>query len=400
MTHPPPPEASSASALVGRDAAEMIAAFAAGRVRSRELVAAHLARLDAVDPHLRAVAARRDEAALAGAAEIDAARDAGRPLGPLAGAPVSIKDMYAMAGWTWSCGLAERAGVVADHDAAIVARLRVAGAVPFVRSTTSPATMLHETVGRLTGHTRNPWDPKAALGGSSGGEAALVAVAASPWGVGSDLGGSVRLPAHAAGVVGLRCTPGRVPTAGQWPDEPALDPLNAPGVFARSVADVARLAEVLVGEAFARPDLREIPLTWVVPRPRLPRWPVGPEVSAGLRRVIDELSQRDAVRLRERTAPELLEDVFAVWQALVTADGMAWLKRALGLSDGSGPSNSCGFIGRPGAAAIPTRRNSCCNWPACRSSVPRPAPSTAFRPASRRFGNVGPRRSRVARASC
>lgn len=336
MTNPPPPEAAAASALVGRSAAEMIAALTAGRVRSRDLVAAHLARIDAVDPHLRAVAARRDEAVLREAAAVDEARAAGRPAGPMAGVPVSIKDMYAMAGWPWACGLAERADLVADADAALVAVLREAGAVPFVRSATSPATMLHETVGRLTGRTRNPWDAEAAIGGSSGGEAALVAVGASPWGVGSDMGGSVRLPAHAAGVVGLRCTPGRVPVAGQWPDESSIAPLNAPGVFARNVDDVVRLVGILCGDAMQAPPLREIPLTWIVPRPRLPRWPVGPEVAVGLRRVVDALSLREDVRLTERTAPAMLEDAFAIWQAMAAVDGLGWLKRAMGLPDSTG----------------------------------------------------------------
>ncbi len=311
----------------------MIAALDAGRVTARALVAAHLARIDAVDPTLHAVAARRDEAVLAVADALDADRGAGRKIGPLAGIPVSIKDMYAMQGWSWACGLAERADVVADRDADLVARLRTAGAIPFVRTATSPATMLHETVGRLTGVTRNPWSHRAAIGGSSGGEAALVATAASPWGVGSDLGGSVRLPAHATGVVGLRLTPGRVPMAGQWPDAPELAPLNAPGVFARNVDDLTRLAEVLTAEAFDRPLLNEIPLTVVVPRSPLPRWPIGPEVSAGLHRLVDALGQRADVRLREQTAPELLEDVFAIWQAVATTGGMGWLKNAMGLPE-------------------------------------------------------------------
>jgi Asp-tRNA(Asn)/Glu-tRNA(Gln) amidotransferase A subunit family amidase len=331
VTNSPPPDAASASELVGRSAAEMIAALDAGRVSARALLAAHLTRVDLVDPWLHAVAARRDDAVLAAAEALDARRAAGQRPGPLAGMPVSIKDMYAMQGWTWACGLAERADIVADHDADLVARLRVAGAVPFVRTATAPATMLHETVGRLTGVTRNPWGQRAAIGGSSGGEAALVAAGASPWGIGSDMGGSVRLPAHATGIVGLRLTPGRVPMAGQWPDAPELAPLNAPGVFARNVDDAARLAEALSGAPFPRPDLSEIPLTSVLPRSRLPRWPVGPEVAAGLRRVVDLLGQRDDVRLREQTAPELLEGAFAIWQALATRGGMGWLKQGIGV---------------------------------------------------------------------
>lgn len=317
-------------------ATEQLAGLRAGRWTAETLLRATLARAETVNPALNAVAWRRDEVALAEAREIDRRRAAGEDVGPLAGMPVSIKDMYAMAGWPLSCGLPARADVVPEDDAAIVRRVREAGGIPFLRTTTAPLTMVNETQDGRVGRVNNPWNPRRTAGGSSGGEAALIAAGGSPWGIGSDMGGSVRLPAHFCGVVGLRATPGRLPTEGQFPDEPTLEPLNAPGVLARRVEDAALLFGVLAGTGTV-PALPSTPtLTWIRPRRRLPSHPVGPEVFAGMRRVARALEARLETSAATVDAPEAFADAHAIWQAQTLADGWAWVRRELGVDPAAG----------------------------------------------------------------
>jgi Asp-tRNA(Asn)/Glu-tRNA(Gln) amidotransferase A subunit family amidase len=217
-------------------------------VSALELVDAHLARIEKLNPklnafvHVDAESARRD----ARAADWAVKQHAG--LGPLNGVPISIKSSIDVSGFRCEAGTKLRAGYVASHDAPLVTRLRRAGAVVLGVTNSPELLMAWETDNLLYGRTNNPWDLSRTAGGSSGGEAAAIAACCSVGGVGSDGGGSIRVPAHFSGICGLKPTPGRVPATGHFPS--SVGPfalLGVVGPMARTVADLRALFEVMQG---------------------------------------------------------------------------------------------------------------------------------------------------------
>ena len=162
--------------------------------------------------------------------------------------PVSIKSSIDVAGHRWEAGTRLRAGYIAAEDAPLVARLRAAGAVILGVTNTPELLMAWETDNLLYGRTNNPWDLTRTAGGSSGGEAAAIAAGLSAGGVGSDGGGSIRVPAHFCGICGLKPTPGRIPSTGHYPKSGGPFALiGVVGPMARTVEDVRTLFEVMAG---------------------------------------------------------------------------------------------------------------------------------------------------------
>lgn len=213
---------------------QAVSLIGVGELQSSELVASALARLDAVEPFIRAFVSV-DRAALAEAE----ARDA-RPAGRLWGIPIAVKDIFDVAGTPTRCGSAAMEGAQpANQDSAAVARLRAEGSVIIGKSTT------HELAcGVYTPPTRNPWDLERSPGGSSGGSGAAVAAGVVAGAIGSDTGGSIRIPAAHCGLVGLKPTYGRVSRRGALALSWSLDHV---GVLARTVEDAALLLSVLAG---------------------------------------------------------------------------------------------------------------------------------------------------------
>jgi len=232
------------SEVVWSDATEL-----ARRIRARELspvevLRAHRERAGAVNPKINAIVTPMEEAEeLARAAEAAVLR--GDELGPLHGVPFTIKDSFDTAGVRTTRGSLLFADHLPAKDAAAVARLRAAGAIPLGKTNIPEFALWWETGNLVFGTTRNPWNLERTTGGSSGGEAAAIAAGLSPLGIGSDLGGSIRLPAHYCGVVGLKPTHGRVPLTGHWP-EVILRFMHV-GPIARSVRDAALALAVLAG---------------------------------------------------------------------------------------------------------------------------------------------------------
>jgi amidase len=221
-------------------ATDLAAAIAAREVSAVEVVSAHL---DRVSADVNAFTFVDAEGALA------AARD---PLpGPLSGVPFTVKDTFAVAGWPLELGDPERAGERAVADATVVSRLRAAGAILIGKTNCPPYGGGIETDNPVTGRTSNPYDLSRTCGGSSGGEAAAIASGASAFGIGTDSGASVRLPAHFCGLAALKPTTGRVPLTGVVDDLGPLGSLSDPrtqvGPLARSVADVALLLTLIAG---------------------------------------------------------------------------------------------------------------------------------------------------------
>jgi Asp-tRNA(Asn)/Glu-tRNA(Gln) amidotransferase A subunit family amidase len=234
------------------------------KVSPVELVEAHLARIERLNPKLNAFITVDSEGARAQALKAEhaaTAPGAGDSLGPLHGVPVSIKSSIDVAGFLCECGSRLRKGLVAQSDAPLVSRLRAAGAIILGNTNVPEFLMAYETDNLLYGPSNNPWDLARTPGGSSGGEAAAIATGCSAGGVGSDGGGSIRIPAHFTGICGLKPTPGRVPSTGHFPASAGpFAQLGVVGPMARTVADVARLFEVLAGPDPGDPAAAPVPL--------------------------------------------------------------------------------------------------------------------------------------------
>ncbi len=230
-------------------AAELSAAYAAGTLSPVETTEVALSRIEAMDPVLNAFCLVDADAARASAKESEARWQAGAQHGPLDGVPVSIKDLVLTKGWPTLRGsrTIDPAGPW-DEDGPPVARLREAGAVLLGKTTTPEFAFKPITNSPLTGITRNPWDSSRTPGGSSGGAAAAVAAGMGPLALGTDAGGSIRIPASFSGVFGIKPSGGRVPT---YPPTP-LASLVGFGPITRTVTDAALMLETI-----ARPDARD-----------------------------------------------------------------------------------------------------------------------------------------------
>ena len=204
------------------------------------------------NPQLNAFADFDAERVRAQARQLDAALDGKR--GALHGLPVTVKSSIATAGYRCEIGSLLHKGEIPREDAVVVARLRAAGALILGTTNCPEFLMAYETANLLHGRTRNPWDLERSPGGSSGGESAAIAAGMSAAGLGSDSGGSVRVPAHFTGICSLKPTPGRIPGRGHLP--PCVGPfsiLGAIGPMARTMADVALLFRTLSGQDPADP---------------------------------------------------------------------------------------------------------------------------------------------------
>lgn len=225
-------------ALTGLGALEMRDRLATGALRAVDLVEACLARIEALEPEVGAWSWLDGDHALQQAKQLDQWRQSGKPLGPLHGLPVGLKDIIDTKGIPTENGTPIDAGRVPAEDAWIVARLRAAGAIILGKTVTTECAFMHP------GKTRNPHNGRHTPGGSSQGSAAAVAAGMVPLSIGTQTGGSVIRPASFCGIVGLKPSFGLIPRTGILPQSTFLDTV---GVFARSVEDCALLTEVLAG---------------------------------------------------------------------------------------------------------------------------------------------------------
>jgi len=229
-------------------AAALAARIRAGDLSSRQAVDACLAAIDTVNGDLNAVVQLVAERACAEAAAADEWQAAGEELGPLHGVPVTIKDCFATDGIVTTVGTTGLRSFVPDADDVTVDRLRQAGAIVVGKTNCPEFLMGFESDNLVYGRTVNPFDAARTCGGSSGGEAAIVGAGASPLGLGSDSGGSLRVPAHFCGVPTLKPTHGRVPiTSAVFPSTGPFSRLRAIGTLAPTVDDLVLALGVLAG---------------------------------------------------------------------------------------------------------------------------------------------------------
>ncbi|MFQ5722889.1 MAG: amidase [Terriglobia bacterium] len=323
--------------LVFLSAEEMVGKIRKKEISPVELIEAHLARIDRLNPQLNAIISLDPDRVRREARRAEEALSRGAAAGSLHGVPVTIKSCIDVAGHRCEAGSKLRQGNVPALDAPLVARLRAAGAI--ILGTTNVAEMLmaYETDNPLYGRTNNPWALERTPGGSSGGEAAAIAGGLSAAGVGSDGGGSVRVPAHFSGICGLKPTPGRIPSSGHYP--PGLGPfawLGVVGPMARKVHDLKLLFEVMAGPHRDDPCAAPIPVRWrreeELRRLRVGYFeddgctPVTPETRAAVRTAAEALRRAGFQVAPFR--PEGLEEARGLWGQFF-AKGSAMLLRPL-----------------------------------------------------------------------
>lgn len=315
---------------------ETITALRAGRIGAVELLDHMLARHAALNPAINAVVLADPDAARAAAAAADSNRDGG----PLNGLPMTVKEVFDVAGFPTTAGIPALAGNRPARDADAVARLRAAGAVIWGKTNVPMGATDHQSYNDLYGITRNPWDPGRTPGGSSGGSAAAVAAGLTALELGSDIAGSIRVPAHFCGVWGLKPSYGIVPTRGHVPPMPgalAPVPLSVAGPLARSAADLALALDVLAGGLPTggwRLDLPP-PRHSALRGFRVAVWtgglPVDPAYAAAIHRFADALAAEGATVARPAASPAPLDGhadlylglLFAVLGGGLTPEGRA-----------------------------------------------------------------------------
>ena len=231
-------------------------------VSAVEAVEAHLRRIDEVNPRLNAVVQLAGDRALAEARRADEALARGDVIGPLHGVPMTIKDSLDTEGVVTTGGTKGRAGFVPEQDSTVVARLRGAGAILLGKTNTPELTLAGETDNLVYGRTNNPYDILRTPGGSSGGAGAILASGGSPLDMGSDTGGSVRLPSHFCGIAGLKPNSWRVPRTGHIVPYGlgAFDSTTQNGPMARFVEDLALTLPIIAGPDWRDPAIIDMPL--------------------------------------------------------------------------------------------------------------------------------------------
>ncbi len=246
------------------NAYELAAAIRERRASAAEVIDAHFKQIARHNPPLNAIVTLNEEGARKRAAEADAALARGEVWGPLHGVPVTIKDSFATAGIRTTSGFPPLAHYVPSEDATVVARLKAAGAIVLGKTNLPVLVQGFQSDNLVFGRTNNPWDLTRTPGGSTGGGAAALAAGMSALEIGSDYGGSVRIPAHYCGLFSIKPTERRVPLTGHIPELPgqprSVRHVATPGPLARSVEDLKIALQIIAGPDPEQPDIAPVPL--------------------------------------------------------------------------------------------------------------------------------------------
>lgn len=322
-------------------AAVQAAAIRKREISSRELVEAHLAHIEKTNPPLNAVVRVLADQARAAADRADHVLAKGEATGPFHGVPMSVKDAWELEGVPSTGGTLGRANFVPASDATVIARMRAAGAIPIAMTNLPELSFALESDNLVHGRTNNPYNLACTPGGSGGGGGAAIAAGMSPIEIGADTGGSIRWPAHANGIAGIRATTGRCPMTGYFP--PILGWIRMftdAGPMARYVEDLELALPVIAGPDWIDPTAQDFPL-------RDPRavsikglrvalhtdngiMPARADVAATVKTAAKSLA--DAGAIVEEKIPTGIDQCFNIFFGIATADAGEGLRAALAIA--------------------------------------------------------------------
>lgn len=310
-------------AILDMDATTLGAKIKTGALSSADATNAYIEHLEHANRKLNCLVEDRFGIAREEARQADARRAQGAAGGRLFGVPISIKEAFDVAGMKTTGGLLHRRNHRATQDAPVVAKLKREGAIILGKTNTPTLCFCQETENKLYGRSNNPWDTSRTTGGSSGGEAALIAVGGAAVGLGSDIGGSIRFPAHFNGVVGFRSGNRQVSQQGHFPlvEEPWQERMLGIGALAKSVADAELLNAIIAEQAPQAVDADAFEL--VIP-PAHPRFPLDPSSARCLVAVREFFGAQGPVA---QDAPPFFEKMALWWQLIMSVDGGAGIAR-------------------------------------------------------------------------
>lgn len=348
-------------------------------VSSVAVVDAHLARLETANPKLNAVVQIQAEAARRQAREADEAVSRGERLGPLHGIPITLKDSLDTADMVSTWGTAGRADFTPEHDATVVTRLRAAGAIILGKTNTPEFTLAGITDNAVYGRTNNPYDVERSPAGSSGGAGAILAAGGSALDLGSDTGGSIRMPSHYCGIAGIKPTSGRVPRTGHAIsfEVGALDAFTQIGPMARHVEDLGLTLSIIAG-----PDGHD---PAVVPAPLGDPQDVSvrdlriafftdngikspsPDTVSTVRAAAGVLADHGVSVTEDR--PQGVSDAERLWYSLYLADGGAWIRRLIRAAGTEHMSSALDWMQTAQPVSLPEFTQELSRWNVYRSEM-------------------------------
>lgn len=312
--------------IMDMDATEVASLIAGKEMTSRRAVEQYISHIDKINPLVNGLVENRFAEALAEADEADEKIARNEKGGRLQGVPITMKEAFDVAGMQTTGGLKRRKGLIQHRDAEVVSRLKAEGAIILGKTNTPELCFCQETDNKLYGRTNNPHDLTRTAGGSSGGEAAMIAAGAAAAGLGSDIGGSIRFPSHFNGVVGFKSGNGQVSSEGSYPAEghELQTRMLGIGPIVKSVRDARLLYNIVAKKPAAKKGLQQFTINVL---PKTP-YPLSPETSHILDAVFADISQDYR---SEREVPPYFEESAQIWQEIMSIDGAAGPKlEALG----------------------------------------------------------------------
>jgi len=326
--------------LIYASATTLAKAIQSKEVTSEEVINAHLERIQEVNPKLNAVVQLTADSAREQARKADAALARGEITGPLHGVPITIKDNIETAGVISTSGTKGRANFIPAEDATVVKRMKNAGAIMLGKTNLPEVGLAFESDNLVYGRTNNPYDLSRTPGGSSGGEAAIIASGGSPLGLGNDAGGSIRLPSHFTGIAGIKPNTGRFPRTGHFfPPGGLIDTLWQVGPMARFVEDLILTMPILYGVDWRDPgvipmtlgdpsdvDIKSLKVSFHTDNGIMAPSPETVEVVKAAAK-----SLSDAGLEVEEARPTGIEQTYDLFMGLFAADGGAGVKMMLGM---------------------------------------------------------------------
>jgi fatty acid amide hydrolase len=329
--------------LLDKSAAELARQIARQELSSADVIERYLTRIAAIDPLVHAVAVPLYDQARKEAAQADLRRAAGETLPPLHGVPITIKECFHLAGTPSCIGLERLRNEFLPADGTLVGRLRRAGGIVLAKTNIPQIMIWHECDNPVYGRTNNPWDLGRTPGGSTGGEAALIAARGSPLGLGNDLGGSIRVPAHFSGIHGLMTTSFRLPRGGSRRTMRGMDGvISRSGPMARHVEDLDLAIRVLADASDGRSEPETQMAQLASPQDvnlkglKIACWtddgyfPASRAIVRAVREAAEALAARGAIV--EEIKPDGTGEAMEIYFGLLGADGGADARR---LAEGS-----------------------------------------------------------------
>ncbi|RDW18707.1 amidase [Oceanobacillus arenosus] len=311
-----------ANSIIDMDATAIAEKIKQGGLTSVDAVNAYIDQIKRVNPNINALVEERFTEALKEAQELDLISQSGKSIGALHGVPISVKESFHVTNMKTTGGLVHRQDLISREDADVITKLKASGAVILGKTNTPTLCFNQETENKLFGRTNNPWDVTKTAGGSSGGEGALLAVGGAAAGIASDIGGSIRIPAHFNGVVGFKPGMNQVSAKGHFPAviDPIQQRLFAVGPMGKTVRDMRRIYSVISEKVIRKRYLQSFKVEIL---PGNMGYTLS-ETTKGILNEIEFLLEKSVST--KRTVPPFFDDSAQIWQDIISIGGSKLLE--------------------------------------------------------------------------